>query len=87
MTIKHEKKTYELYELELSIPVKINEDAELELIQDSIAQLREVFARHPQKPLKESLLMLGNPSRYARVLGLLEEALKNAKTISYVEEI
>ena len=33
MTIKHAKKTYEL---ELSLPVKINEDAELELIQHSI---------------------------------------------------
>ena len=83
MTIKHAKKTYEL---ELSLPVKINEDAELELIQHSIEQLREVFERHPEKPLKESLWMLGNPSRYARVLRLVEEALKNAKTISYVEE-
>ena len=83
MTIKHAKKTYGM---ELTLPVAINEDRELELCYDSIQELREVFERHPSKPLLDSLMMLGNPSRYARVLRIVEEALKNAKTISYMEE-
>ena len=83
MTIKHLKKTYEL---ELDFQVKINEDKELEIIQESIEELREVFEKHPRKPLSESLRMLGNTSRYARVLRLIEEALKNAKLKSITEE-
>ena len=82
MTIKHLKKTYEL---ELDFQVKINEDKELEIIQDSIKELREVFVNHPRKPLLDSLRMLGNTSRYARVLRLIEEALKNAKLKSISE--
>jgi len=84
MTIRHAKKTYEL---ELTLPVKINEDAQLEIIKDSIQELKELFERHPNYPLKDSLMNLGSPSRYVRVLRLVEEALKNAKTISYKEEI
>ena len=83
MAIKNVKKTYEV---ELDFQVKINEDKELEIIQDSIEELRKVFANHPKKPLLDSLRMLGNTSRYARVLRLIEEALKNAKLKSITEE-
>ena len=62
MTIKNVKKTYEL---KLDFQVKINEDKELEIIQDSIEELRVLFENHPKKPLLESLWMLGNPSKYA----------------------
>ena len=85
MTIKHLKKTYEL-ELDFQVKYPINEDKELVIIQDSIEELREVFEKHPRKPLSESLRMLGNTSRYARVLRLIEEALKNAKLKSITEE-
>ena len=84
MTIRHAKKTYEL---ELTLPVEKNEDAQLEIIKDSIQELRETFDNHPRTPLKDNLRKLGNTRRYARVLRLVEEALKNAKTISYKEEI
>ena len=83
MTIKNAKKTYGM---ELTLPVAINEDAQLEIIKDSIQELRQTFENHPSAPLKDNLMMLGNPSRYARVLRIVEEALKNAKTISYMEE-
>ena len=85
MTIKHLKKTYEL-ELDFQVKYPINEDKELVIIQDSIEELREVFEKHPRKPLAESLRMLGNTSRYTRVLRLIEEALKNAKLKSITEE-
>ena len=82
MAIKNVKKTYEV---ELDFQVKINEDKELEIIQYSIEELRVLFENHPKKPLLESLWMLGNTSRYARVLRLIEEALKNAKLKSISE--
>ena len=83
MATKNVKKTYEL---KLDFQVKINEDKELEIIQYSIEELRVLFENHPKKPLLESLWMLGNPSKYARVLRLIEEALKNAKLKSITEE-
>ena len=82
MTIKH---TLKSYELELTLPVAIEGERELEYIKDSIQELRKVFANHPRKPLSEGLIMLGNPSRYARVLRTVEEVLENAKPKSYEE--
>ena len=82
------KKTHiKNYTLNLSIPfVPPNEDAELELIQESIKELRMVFSNHPQKSIVDGLRMLGNPKRYARVLDLVEKALNDSEFIYSTEE-
>ena len=81
------KKTHiKKYNLQLKIPfVPQNENAELELIQESIKELRIVFSGHPQKSISDELKTLGNPMRYARVLHLVEKALKNSEFLYATE--
>ncbi len=75
------------YDLRLKVPfTPPKENAELEVIQESIEELHTVFSNHPRKPLLDSLRMLGNTNRYTRVLGLVSEALKSAELIEITVE-
>ena len=75
------------YDLRLKVPfTPPKENAELEVIKESIEELHTLFAKHPQTQLIDSLRMIGNPKRYTRVLRLVSEALKSAELIEITVE-